>query len=857
MRAFLSYARADEPHVDDLMTELDRHGVPYWVDRRHIPVSVPWLDEVKEAIRAASVVVICQSFSWYESRPCQIELLTATDLGKPIVQVDILEQSAQQVGADIRAAVQRLQPVDQLHADLLMRSAAWDRSGRPSSELVRGKLLTRLQYVPVASRKLTSEAQAFLEASRKRARRRTLLRTLGVMFVVLCFLAGWLTQIVSREGKKRLTATANIFSTVADAHYRTAVDPYDGLSVAAEEIRRGNPGEMARETLVEALNVPVPATSVALPGARVLGLVADPRGPNPLVLNADGQVFNSAGAPLFALPAPITAVASSRSGNVLVWTTVDGVTALRVDGTFAATPCSGALLAVTSAGSTLVAAKGRDLCVSRIGGRASRIRLPDPETVTALAAGDDSFAIGTSSGDLLVIDGTGKIAARINGPDGSGPVSDLVLSTNARLAGVVHDGSGAVLLYDTPSRSLHRRLSVGGPITDLALSPDNRTVAVATRERITLTNIDSGQYRVALRGPRDHVRSIRWSPDGRTVWAVNGDARISQWPWHTGRRIADDPDAWFVAITRPGPDGRLFAITQTGRVLHIDPTADRPVAVAETGLERVLSASANPTNTQLLLGISDSLIVAVDPTSGAKQTIPVDGCLPISSAFASNQKVAIVGCYEGSTRRIDLSAGTVTTKVNVPYGGTGSIAIGSGDRVYIAAINGNVYTTDLSLSKLEPILESGAAAAWRSISASPDGKTLLVTGVGTGTIGYTRIGRQKRHGWAWYTIDLPANVAEQSRVATISPDGKYAAIGMADGSIYFWLLAGGGGIGFTRTEAPGAILGMAYVGEQLLVSTRQGVIDAVEPCTGCDSSASLLSLADQRIAEAKAMGLLP
>src|SRR5258708_17376683 len=61
---------------------LEALRIPLWIDRRDIPVSVPWLAEVRRGIREADLFVVCESFAWYESRACAVEAGIAAETQK-------------------------------------------------------------------------------------------------------------------------------------------------------------------------------------------------------------------------------------------------------------------------------------------------------------------------------------------------------------------------------------------------------------------------------------------------------------------------------------------------------------------------------------------------------------------------------------------------------------------------------------------------------------------------------------------------------------------------------------------------------------------------------------------------------
>ena len=794
MTAFLSYSRIDTDEVGALTKLLDGAGVPYWIDRRDIPVSVPWQDELRASIRAASIFVVCETFSWHESTQCCIELRTAEELHKPILYIEVSDQRLVNALWSVQSAVAGLSDVDHLHTDLLLRSATWDREGRKSSALVSGALLNNYARVGAAGgRPLTSEGRDFLVASRTLARRRRRLGAAGIVTLVASLLIASITPIVNKRGEEQLLASAEIYSKTAEAYYRTLADPYDGLQLAADQVRRGDTGAFGLYVLTQALNVPLPDASVEVEGAALARFAQSRTGGDPAVINSNGQLLDMAGRLLPDDAGFDTQTSSSAA----------------------------------------------------------------PAGLTAFASADDITAAGTFNGEI-VLRRRGNDTAIVVGPDRdvAGPVTAIAIGQGARLVAAARDSSGVVDVYDGSSGMLYRRLSLGGPIGDVAISPDGRTLAAGTSDQVALIDIATGVRKIDMRGPLGLVRDIAWSADSSGIWAINGERRVSHWQWHTGRRLYDTASTWFVALSQSTPNGHLLAVTQAGEILRVEPSTGTYRTVSETGVDRVLSASFDESLNRVLLGTSDGLLVAHDVSSGSTRRIADDGCVPASTVLVDSGTTAIVACLRGSVRRIDLGGRTPPRELEIPYGGAGSVTAGRDGTVYIGAVNGDVHRTRTDLADIERLTEDVTPTLWRSISLSVDGRTLLLTGHGTGKLGHALVGRADGDGWSWYRLDFPAGDAQQSRAAAISQDGSTAAVGMADGVIHYFSIKDGNP-GLSRSEVAGAVTGLSFADGGVVAVSRDGAIDLVEACAVCLSPAAMTGLAGTRMSAAEAMGLIP
>src|SRR5688572_24464393 len=92
---FISYARADAETVDRIAAALEKLQVRIWLDRRDIPVSIPWFEEVRAAVEAADLMAICASPNWELSQSCQLERRAAEEGNKRLFPVDIRQRDPQ------------------------------------------------------------------------------------------------------------------------------------------------------------------------------------------------------------------------------------------------------------------------------------------------------------------------------------------------------------------------------------------------------------------------------------------------------------------------------------------------------------------------------------------------------------------------------------------------------------------------------------------------------------------------------------------------------------------------------------------------------------------------------------------
>ena len=293
-------------------------------------------------------------------------------------------------------------------------------------------------------------------------------------------------------------------------------------------------------------------------------------------------------------------------------------------------------------------------------------------------------------------------------------------------------------------------------------------------------------------------------------------------------------------------------MTRTGDVHRVRDTGDE--ILARTGLT-VLSASVDPAAEQVLLGTVTGELHVLELRTGTARIIDDrPGCTPLSTAWIPQKPLAVVTCRTGPLRWVSTDGSSPSRDVPVPSGGSGAVTAGADGTVYLGAANGLVYRTRAENPELEVIGPDLRPTEWHSITLSPDGQTLLLTGTGTGNLGHLYVGRADSDDWSWYTVSLLKDEAEQSLAAAISPDGQIAAIGVASGTVHF-LATRSGNLGLTRTDISGSVTGLRFTDAGLVAASRDGVVERLDPCTGCELSARLLDLADRRLADGVRLGL--
>ncbi len=150
----------------------------------------------------------------------------------------------------------------------------------------------------------------------------------------------------------------------------------------------------------------------------------------------------------------------------------------------------------------------------------------------------------------------------------SGKVHGLAFSPDGRL---LADGSAATAnIWDARTGRLLRRLRIQWVYPSfefyaVAFSPDSRMLATGSGGngnkpfQVKLWSIASGKLLRTMNGHRGQIRSVAFSPDGRTLLSASYDATIRHWDVATGKSMRrwKGGGGYFSAVF--SPDGKTVA----------------------------------------------------------------------------------------------------------------------------------------------------------------------------------------------------------------------------------------------------------------------------------------------------------
>jgi WD40 repeat protein len=271
-------------------------------------------------------------------------------------------------------------------------------------------------------------------------------------------------------------------------------------------------------------------------------------------------------------------------------------------------------------------------------------------------------------------------------------------------------------------------------VRSVAFSPDGKTLASGSSDQtVKLWDVQTGALKRTLPAntPGNLVWSVAFSPDGKTLASANEDKQIRLWDAQTGalvRSYSGHSDA--VESIAFSPDGKTLASGSSDRTVRLWDVQTAALKLTLTGHKSgswssgIWSVAFSPDGNMLASGSDDKTVKLWYVRTGElKQTLAGDDEV-FSVAFSPDGKTLASGGYDAKVKLWDAQTGALKQSLTGHTHRIWSVAF-SPDGKTLASGNQDetVKLWDAQTGALKQTL-TGHSGWVCSVAFSPDGKTL-------------------------------------------------------------------------------------------------------------------------------------
>jgi WD40 repeat protein len=499
-------------------------------------------------------------------------------------------------------------------------------------------------------------------------------------------------------------------------------------------------------------------------------------------------------------------------------------------------------IAVSSDGSFLVSGSlDRTVKIWDVGtGQCIRTLVGHQDWIYAIALSPDNRWIASGGNDCTLMlwnTHTGECIEQLQGHRKR--ISGLAFDRESRW---VFSGSldRTVRQWEIETGDTVNEFSMPDEVNKLVLSPDNKTIAIASNKIARLLDSRTGQCLKTIQGHREKISGLCFSSDG-TLLATGGyDQKVKLWDTSSGQcaKTLQGQVSWLRSVVF-SPNGKILASSGIENFARLWDVESGKCLGTLTGHSRLINEVEFSHSGNLLSSSSyDAQIRLWDISTGkCLQTLSGHTTIVLTSTFSPNDQILASGSEDNTIRLWDVRAGTSLAVIREHTGWVQSVDFSpDGQTLASSSSDRTIRLWDIraveEIACLKILTEHTGMV--RCVAFSPDGAvlascsddhTIKLWDVDTGECLKTLTGHTD---WVWEIEFSPdgqrlVSASEDNTVriwdrqtclhvleghanwvrdACFSPDGLQVASASEDETIKLWSAATGQCLKTLRKERP-------------------------------------------------------